>query len=780
MKNKFFYNLIVLSFFYSGALFSEELKINASNLNYNDDKKIIIAEGNVNATDDKNNQFFSDYAKYNKKDGVFESIGLTKIITAEGYTITGTNIIFDDNKNIVFSEYSAKVIDRNGNNIFLDMFSYYTNTNIIFSKGNIKIKDVNDNTYNFSEIYIDQVKRKMVGSDVKAYLNEEGFKVTSKNEPRFFANTMTFSEENKTFEKGIFTYCKIREGQKCPPWALQSKKIRHNTANKTIYYEDAVLKVYDFPIFYFPILSHPDPTVKRRSGFLAPSFSSNSTVGSGFQTPYFWNISNDKDLTFSPKLYLNENPLLLAEYRQDYANSFLIVDAGYTKGFKKKSSKKTKGGRAHLFGKFNMSLIEEEDKNSSFEINLQRSSNNTYLKVYDIETALVESNINILENTFDYSYENNDIFFGANISAFENITIADRKKYEYLFPYLTFEKNLLESEQYGLFDLSSNLRVRNYDVNKQTEQIVNDVKWKSNKRLNKFGLENSFEGLLKLVNYNAENASEYKTEQNNSEISGALGFLTKINLYKNNLTNNDIYSLTPKFLVRYAPGHMRRINDGKLNYTNLFDLNRVNQIDVIENGLSATLGLNYKQNKYSKEGGVGDEKFSFSIGQVINEKENKDMASSTSLDQRFSDIVGESNFKINNKLDFNYKFALDQNYKTLNYNEFGADFELEKTKFNISYLEEKDHIGDQEYIKTDIELSLSPSSQFGFSTRRNLKTSSSEFYNLSYDYINDCLKAGLIFRREYYTDKDIEPGNSLMFNITIVPFANISSPSLSK
>ena len=124
--------------------------------------------------------------------------------------------------------------------------------------------------------------------------------------------------------------------------------------------------------------------------------------------------------------------------------------------------------------------------------------------------------------------------------------------------------------------------------------------------------------------------------------------------------------------------------------------------------------------------------------------------------------------------------CLDQNYKTLNYNEIGADLDFEKTKFNISYLEEKNHIGDQEYIKTDLDIELSSSSQLGFSTRRNLLTNSAEFYNLSYSYLNDCLKAGIVFRREFYTDRDIEPANSVMFTISIVPFAEINSPNLSK
>ena len=51
------------------------------------------------------------------------------------------------------------------------------------------------------------------------------------------------------------------------------------------------------------------------------------------------------------------------------------------------------------------------------------------------------------------------------------------------------------------------------------------------------------------------------------------------------------------------------------------------------------------------------------------------------------------------------------------------------------------------------------------------------FYNLSYSYINDCLKAGLAYRREFYTDRDIEPTNSLMFTISIIPFAKINTPT---
>ena len=95
-------------------------------------------------------------------------------------------------------------------------------------------------------------------------------------------------------------------------------------------------------------------------------------------------------------------------------------------------------------------------------------------------------------------------------------------------------------------------------------------------------------------------------------------------------------------------------------------------------------------------------------------------------------------------------------------------------------LQEKGHIGNQEFLQTGIDFRVNNSSELSFNTKRNLLTSSAEFYNMSYSYINDCLKAGIAYRREFYTDRDVEPANTLMFTISIIPFAEINTPSLSR
>ena len=98
---------------------------------------------------------------------------------------------------------------------------------------------------------------------------------------------------------------------------------------------------------------------------------------------------------------------------------------------------------------------------------------------------------------------------------------------------------------------------------------------------------------------------------------------------------------------------------------------------------------------------------------------------------------------------------------------------------NFGYLQENKHLGNQDYFTTKIDLKNKENGLFSFETKRNLITNSAEFYNLSYEYLNDCLRAGLVFRREFYNDSELEPENSLLFKITLTPFGNLNSPTFS-
>ncbi len=770
MKNKFI--IIVFITFLFKPLLAENLNIQSLNISVDKKSKKTIFKNDVIVTDVDNNIFKTQYAEYDKNQKLLISKGTTSILTSEGYLVSGKNITFDNKKKFITSNDPATIKDIEDNIIYLEKFEYSTKNNFFKSTGNIKIADVNNNTYNFSQIYIDEKKKEILGTDIKSFLNQESFKLDPDNKPRVFANTVRLDKDKTEFTKSIFTLCDYRENDKCPPWSLQASEMTHDKKKKTIYYDNAVIKIYDLPIFFLPKLSHPDPTVDRRSGFLTPSFSDSKNLGSGLDVPYFWALGQDRDFTFRNRFFANENPLLAGEYRQAFNKSNLILDFGFTEGYKKPSKTKVGGSKSHIFGKFVKNFKDKNNSEHNIELSIQDVSNDKYLKLYKIKSNLVEYETETLENSLNYSYQNKDLFLGFQAGAYETLKSDFNDKYEYILPDVIIDKNLFTDKKLGTLDLQSNLKVHKYDTNKFSSFLINDFDWKSKNFNLSSGFNSKILGKLKNTNYESKNIEKYKSEPTN-ELFGALGFLTEIDLFKET-QNNSYQMLTPKLLLKYSPDHMRKEDDNsRLDRLNIFSLDRLNTTDNFEGGASATLGFDYKIKK-------SDSELDFSIGQVFKPKENRNLPSSSSLDDKSSDVVGYSNYKVNDNLELNYQFALDKNYQELNYNEIGTSISLNQIKFNFNYLEEKEHIGNQEYFKTEFKYAKGNDGLFSVETKRNLITNSAEYYNLSYEYLNDCLRAGLVYRREFYNDSELEPENSLMFKITLIPFANLNSPSFNE
>ena len=644
------------------------------------------------------------------------------------------------------------------------------NKNIFKSLGEIKVVDINQNTYDFSQVYIDTKEKKILGTDIKAKINQNDFKINKENNPRIFANSVEISKQKSSFSKSIFTLCSYRENDKCPPWSIQATNMMHDNKKKTIYYENAIIKIYDVPIFYIPKLSHPDPTVKRRSGFLVPSYQDTKNLGEGVLVPYFFNISPDKNFTLTSNLYARENSLFSGQYNQAFKNSNFLADFGHTKGYKKTSSTKKPGEKSHFFSKFVKNFKSDDGSFNSLTVNTQEISNDKYLKLYKIKSNLIDNNINTLKNTLDFTRETDELFLGFNVSMYETLKENYNDKYEYIFPELTIDKSLFNNN-FGSTDLQSSFRVHSFDTNKLKSYLINDFDFSSN--FHSLGplVKGEFLGNVKNINYETKNVDNFK-EDFTSEVYSALGYMSKIDLYKKDSATQHL--LTPKFFLRYAPGSMRREEEGaRLSPEKAFSLNRIETIDNYETGLSGTLGVDYKFNKNNNI-------FDFSIAQIINEKENKKRHSKTGQDEKLSDMVGSASYSINNQSKINYNFALDQSYNNFNYNEIGLNVDLNPIKINFDYLKEDKHIGDQEYFKTKIDFVNKNNSIASVGTKRNLVTNSAEYYDLSYEYINDCLRAGLVYRREFYNDSELEPENSLMFKITLTSFGNIASPSFSQ
>ena len=770
MKNNFL--IFFFIFFFSKAFALENLNITAKKISIDKDKEITIFQDNVMIVDEENNTIKGDYVLYNNKLKQLNFKGKVTVLTSEGYYVEGQDMFLDKQKNILVSSNTSTITDIQNNKIYLESFEYKIEKKIFKSIGNIKVNDILDNTYKFSQIYIDEKKKELFGTESKAYLNNSNFKFNKENKPRIFSNAVSLKENQSNFIKSVFTTCNYREKDKCPAWELRAKNISHDNIKKTIYYDNVVIKVYNFPILYLPKLAHPDPTVKRRSGFLIPSYSDTKNLGASVNIPYFWAIDEDKDLTIKNKLFINEHPLVLGEYRQAFLNSNLILDLGYTGGYKNNTAKKKTGDKSHIFANFFKKYNFDENKEANLEVNVQHVSNKKYLKLYKIKSSLIDNyQTNSLKNFINYEYFDNekDQFFNLYSSVYTNLSESYNDKYEYIIPELNFNKNLY-SNNLGYGNLNTNVKISNYDTNKFEKYFINNLDWTIDKSYGNVPYNGKFITSLKNVNYESKNVEKLKQEATN-EIFGAIGYLASIDLVKGISNNSKKHLLTPKILLKYSPNHMKKnTGDHSLHRKNIFSLDRINSSTNFEGGTSLTYGFDYERSFKNEN------ELNFSIGQIINEKKtNKNMPDSSSLDKRFSDIVGDLHLKKNN-FTMNYNYSLDQNFKEMNYNEIETKYSLNNTSFNISYLKENKVSEENEYLKSSIEIKKGENGIFSFNNKRNIITNASEYYNLSYEYINDCLRAGLVYRREFYNDSELEAENSLFFKITLSPFGDLSSP----
>ena len=74
-----------------------------------------------------------------------------------------------------------------------------------------------------------------------------------------------------TFRRGVFSPCELCEDDpdRAPLWQLKAQRVVHDQEDQTIRYYNAWMEMFGIPVIYTPYLEHPDPTVKRKSGFLS-------------------------------------------------------------------------------------------------------------------------------------------------------------------------------------------------------------------------------------------------------------------------------------------------------------------------------------------------------------------------------------------------------------------------------------------------------------------------------------------------------------------------------
>jgi len=229
--------------------------------------------------------------------------------------VDANEIIYDNDRNTISAAGDVQM-NYQGRTLQADRVTYDRNTGRVYAEGNARLTDSSgavvtgdrfELTDDFKDGFIDSLR--VVQTTV-----ENGRQVTT----RFSApRAERAAGETTTFERGTYTACEpCKEHPERPPlWQVKAARIIHNNSEQTIYYEDATLEILGLPVAYLPYFWTPDPTVKRKTGFLAPRYVISNTLGFGVGVPFFWAIAPNYDLTITPTILTRQGILGEAEWR---------------------------------------------------------------------------------------------------------------------------------------------------------------------------------------------------------------------------------------------------------------------------------------------------------------------------------------------------------------------------------------------------------------------------------------------------------------------------------
>ena len=740
-------------------IFNKKETIYADEMDYDKLKQIINAKGNIRVENlEENIDIFSDELIYFRND--------EKIILKKNVKINLEKKLLLETEKIIYDKIKKQIIIDN----FSTFKDYYGNkissekSQFLLSQKLLKIDTVNmtdniSNKYFFQNAIVDFKNNEIIGDDVKVDFFKSSFG-NMENDPRLRGNYLYSDNNISVIKKGVFTTCKKNKDE-CPPWQFKAQEIKHNKTKKTIYYKNAWLEIYDKPIIYFPRFFHPDPTVKRQSGFLMPRFESSSSLGDSLSIPYFKVISDSKDITFTPKIYSENEGLFQNEYRQENKNSSHITDLSI--------KKESKNSKSHFFSNTLAKLKLSFFESSELEVNIETTSNDSYLKSHKINSEITNNN-SLLNSFLTFRGNNEDLYLEAKVEAYEDLTKEQSSdKYQYLLPSFEISKNFNNN-----LNLVSNGYHKNYDTNIFEKVLINDLRYTSAPKIYSNGFVNKFNFLFKNITSDSDNSEEY-TNNFRSQNFGSILYNISYPMKKegNKLDN----FLSGKASFMYSPNKNKNLKnlDRKIDFKNVFTHNRLGLNDSLEGGQSLTLGGEFKitdkQNNSILTTGLAS---------VIRDKNEEKLPRSSTINNKTSDIIGSLNFKPNSNFNFDYNFSVDNDLNSTNYNLIKADLTINKFVTSFEFLQEDDEIGNENHYSNEVKLLLNNSNSLKYRTRRNKKTDLTEYYNLIYEYKNDCLTASIQYNKDYYSDKDLKPNEEIFFTISIMPFSSINSPSKRK
>ena len=688
----------------------------------------------------------ADKVSYDREGEIVTATGNVEI-SRESRVLLADTVIYDQKKNLVTASGNISLVEPNGDVIFADTMEM---------SGDLK--------------------------DAAA----EGLSMLLKDGSRFASSGGRRSDANIVeLRNAVYSPCDLcpEEPSNPPLWQVKAVKVVHDRKRQTLEYTDSWLELWGIPIAYTPYFSHPDPTVKRRSGFLTPSIGGSSDLGLVVRVPYFFDIAPNRDVTVTPIYTAESGPALAGEYRHRLMDGELEARTSFTNnesdGFG--TEKGSFGIRGHMAAKGRFDL--DDTWRTGFDIN--RATDDTYIRRYGFNSdiTLNDSNNSLTTHLFTEGFRRRN-YLAVNAYAFQGLNQGDDAgDTPLVLPMIEFN-HVGEPDRFGgRSSLDANFLALTRTGGSDTQRLSLNGGWRV-PFLGPGGGAYTLSTSLRGDAYHVDSLVRGGRDTTFSGFSGRIRPEASLEWRQPLMRreNDSVYQLvepSASLIVSPYGGNSDKIPnedslDVEFDENNLLRANRFPGLDRIEGGPRLNYGL--KWGVFGAKGGNS----AVSLGQSYRIRADSTFAEGSGLEDNFSDIVGKVNISPSSNLDLLYRTRLNKENLEPRRNEVSLTVGRPALSFQGNYAffdsQEGSEFAGREELALLLRSRLTRYWRGSLSSLTDLNRDGglrSIRMNLTYE--NECFQFSSDISRTFFEDRDLKRTDAIFFRVLFKTLGEVKS-----
>jgi LPS-assembly protein len=676
--------------------------------------------------------------------------------------IAADQIAYDRELGVVTAQGSVE-ISQGDRTLLADRVTYNERDGRVTATGNVSIMEPTGDVVfaDFAEL-TDELKNGFVS----------GIRVLLADNTRMAGNSASRQDGNRTVvERGVFSPCNLcpENPKKAPIWQIRARQVVHDQADKEVRYKDATFEAFGVPIAYSPYFSHPDPTVKRQSGFLTPSVSRNNFFGVRTQLPYFWAIDDNSDMTLTTQVSSKQGLQLGGDYRQRVANGEYRLDGSITSV----ADVDEPGNevRYHLRGQGRFAV--GDFTRPGFDI--FRASDDTYTRRYNVPDGSVNT---LVSRVYSETFQDRD-YFGATAMTFQGLRQDDDPgRSPYALPIMEYQALSGTDDWGGQFGFNGNLLSLFRTEGTDTRRVSGDLYWKRPYTAplgDIYTLTASLRGDGYWVEDFLPAGSAATADERNfaGRVVPSVTMNWRMPFVRTDGAVQQVIEPIAEVIVAPYGGNSRFIpNEDSQSFefdeTNLFARNRFSGLDRVDSGPRASYGIRY--GAYGASGGYSE----VFVGQSVRLHEDDTFATDSGLDRNLSDYVTRVVISPGPYLSLTDRMRISQRDLEVRRHEVTGTLGPRALQLGITYAQLDRNtftreLQNREALAVSLNGRLTEYYSFTAQHLRDLGDDGGPLRSLfGLRYLDECLELLLFVDRSDTIDRDIKPATTVGFRIRLL------------